>query len=181
MSKIWLKRFIEKLNRSDGVAIMTIVALMLMMTILGGVFASIMGGWQVSAPYAVNSNRAAQLANSAATFALQEAKNNIENLPTPNPVNCGLRLSLVTVIADDGNGGSADYWIERPGVDDDAITVGVGALNGDDDDVNDDLDDSDPTLYTIIATGRVASGGVAVAQRQIKVFVDFPVGTTLTP
>ncbi len=190
MSKIWLKRFIEKLNRSDGVAIMAIVALMLMMTILGGVFASIMGGWQVSAPYAINSNRASQLANSAATFALQEAKNNIAGT-----VVCGNRTSKVSVLSNDGNGGSAYYWIECPGNSgtpyaNDDQTGGI-----DDDIVDDDLDDNSTQpnyiasddldlngvsdLYTVIATGKVVSGATTVARRQIKVFVLFPPGTSL--
>ncbi len=182
MNKKWFKKFIGKLNRNDGMSIVFIVAIMLMMTIMGGAFTSIMGVWKQSSSYAINSARAYQLANSAATYALQDTKNSIDDAI---PVVCGQRLNLVTAIADDGNGGSADYWIEMPLLTDDFLSGGLGAMISDDDNVNDDLDDNvvgdDPYLYTIIATGRVNSGGIQVAQRQIKVFIDIPaiVPTTL--
>ncbi len=182
MNKKWLKGFVSRVNKSDGIVIMAVVALMLMMVIMGGAFSSIMGDWKISSPMAIHSSRATQLANSAASFALQEAKNSIETTVLTTPVTCGGRLNPETVIANDGNGGSADYWIERPDVDDDALTAGVGTLNSDDDDVNDDDDDAGGAsdTFTIIATGRVTSGGVTVAQRQIKAFVDFPTGQALS-
>ncbi len=80
MNKKWLNKFIEKLNRSDGTAIVAFVAMLMVMTIMGGAFTSIIGGWRMSAPYEIKSNRAAQLASSAATFALQEATSNIATL-----------------------------------------------------------------------------------------------------
>ncbi len=172
MNKKWLHKLIENSNKSDGVAIMALVVLLVMMTIMGGAFASIMGGWKTSAPYAINSNRAAQLANSAAVFALQNAK---ENIDAANYINCGLRLALVTVISDDGNGGSADYWIERPSQGGTLASSNDDFDTGpDDDDYDDDVNDvTDPDLFTIIATGRVTSGGVLVAKRQVKIFVDY--------
>ncbi len=166
MNKKWLNKFIKKLNRSDGTAIMAFIAMIMVMTIMGGAFASIVGGWRMSAPYERNSNRASQLASSAATFALQEAKNDIGTL------NYGTHLVPFEVY-DDGNGGIAEYWIEMPLVNDDD----TGHPN--DDEVDDDDDDfaiipANINLHTIIASGRVENGdGDTVARRQVKIFVEF--------
>ncbi len=178
MKKKWLHRSTEELNRSDGVAIIALVVLMLMMTIMGASFASIMGGWKISSPYAINSNRASQLANAAATYALQDSKRSMEAFVD---VVCGQSTNVVPVIDDDGNGGNSYYWIELPTQD--GVTLYSDDTTGTDpdaDDYDDDADDlSNPDLYTIMATGKVVSGGVTVAKRQIKVFVEFP-GATIT-
>ncbi len=168
MKKKWLHKIIEKLNRSDGSAIIAFIAMMLVMTIMGGAFASIIGGWRMSSPYEINSNRAAQLANSAATFALQEAQNKITAADPLDPVDYGTRLFQILVF-DDGDDGFAEYWIERPDLpNDDDVN-----LPGDDEVDDDDDDGTDPTLYTIIATGRVENvAGNTVARRQVKIFVD---------
>ncbi len=169
MNENWLKKIISGLNRSDGMVIMAVIALMLMMIIMGGVFSSIMSDWKVSSPMAIHSNRATQLANSAASYALQEANNKIALEDSTDPVVCGTRIVPIEVI-DDGVEGKAYYWIERPFETDDAL---AGAEGPDDDEVPDDDDDGTfPNRYTIIATGKVESGGLAVAQRQIKIFFD---------
>ncbi len=167
MKKKWLKGFFSGLNRSEGMAIMAVVALMLMMIIMGGAFTSIMGDWKISSPMAIHSNRASQLANSAASFALQEAS---DAVAAGTSVMCGSRVAPISVI-NDGNEGTATYWIERPFDDDDDDVGGA-----DDDDVDDDDDDNGglSTTYTITAIGKVRSGGSLVAQRLIKVFVDMP-------
>ncbi len=169
MKKKWLKGFVSGLNRSEGMALMAVVALMLMMIIMGGAFTSIMGDWKISSPMAIHSNRATQLANSAASFALQEAS---VAVASSNAVTlmCGSRPFPINII-DDGLGGTGSFWIERPFDLDDDATGG-----DDDDDVDDDGDDAlgASTTYTIIATGKVTSGGTLVAQRLIKVFFDIP-------
>ncbi len=169
MKKKWLKGFVSGLNRSEGMAIMAVVALMLMMIIMGGAFTSIMGDWKISSPMAIHSNRASQLANSAASFALQEAS---DAVAAGTSVMCGSRVAPISVI-NDGNEGTATYWIERPFDNDDDVG------GADDDDVDDDDDDAsvggtESTTYTITAIGKVRSGGSLVAQRLIKVFVDMP-------
>ncbi len=185
MNKKWLHKIIGELNRNDGAAILAIVALVLMMTVMGGVFASIMSGWKTSAPNTVNSVRAAQMANSAATYAIQRANNDIDN---GIDVICGNSSVKVPVVADDGNGGSSYYWIECPGSvgspeASDDVTTGI-----DDDIVDDDLDDylgcpnyvaadddngdNISDIYTIIATGKVEKGVTVLARRQVKVLVE---------
>jgi hypothetical protein len=180
MTKKWLKKLFEKLNRSDGVSIMAIVVLMLVMTVMGGVFTRIMGEWKVSAPMAINSTRALQLANTAAAFAFQEASFKFYG----GSFNYGTRGTPYTVY-NDGNGGTADYWIERPGAsytnDDDTTGDDDDAVDDDGDDSNmaDDKDgDSVSDLHTIIATGKVAIGGTTVAKRQIKIFAHIYPKTT---
>ncbi|MHC4269233.1 MAG: hypothetical protein ACYSWS_05890 [Planctomycetota bacterium] len=169
MNKIWLKKFIGKLNRSDGVSIMAIVVLMLIMTIMGGVFTSVMGRWKNSAPLTANSNRALELANTAAAFALQEASFKFYSKDASGNFNFNLGISSAPYIAyNDGNGGIADYWFEMPGFVNDDNLIGADADN-----VDDDGDDTtNPNRYTILATGRVNLGGTTIAKRQIKVFAD---------
>ena len=167
MTKIWLKKLIEKLNKSDGVSIMAIVVLMLIMTIMGGVFTSVMGRWKISAPLTMHSNSALQLANTAAAFALQEASFKFYNKDANGILNFNYGTKAAPYPAfNDGNGGTGEYWFELPGVNDDDL---IGA---DADVVDDDGDDANPNLYTIVATGSVDIGGTTVAKRQIKVFTD---------
>lgn len=181
-NKKWFKRFIGKLNRCEGISLTPIIVMIVLLSIMAGAFGSIMGNWKLSAPVIMNSSKAFYLAEAAAMFALQDAKKSIDEAI---PVVCGQRLNLVTVIADNGNGESADYWIEMPLLTDDPLSGGLGAMNSDDDNINDDLDDNaagdELYLYTIIATGRVNIGGATVGKRQIKVFFDLPaiVETTL--
>ena len=68
-----LKKFAELLNRSEGLSLTPIIVIMVIMSIMGGVFTSIMGSWKVSAPITANSNKAFYLAETAAMFALQDA------------------------------------------------------------------------------------------------------------
>ncbi len=42
------------------------------------------------------------------------------------------------------------------------------------DSADDENSDGVSEIYTVIATGKVESGGVTVARRQIKVFAKFP-------
>ncbi len=129
---------------------------------MGRVFSSVIGTWKISSAMTVNSPRATILADTAAGFALQEAKTRFFS----GTFNFGTR-NAPCIVLNDGNGGTADYWIELPGVNDD-FTTGPN-----DDTVDDDGDDSNPNLYTIIATGRVVhDNGTILAQRQAKVFVD---------
>ena len=68
-----LKKFTELLNRSEGISIVPIIVVMVIMSVMGGVFTSIMGDWKISAPMTINSNKAFCLAETAAMFALQDA------------------------------------------------------------------------------------------------------------
>ena len=200
MTKIWLKKLIEKLNRSDGVSIMAVVVLMLIMTVMGGVFTSIMGGWKISAPMAINSNKAFYLAETASVFALQNAEDRFfgPKFTIGSSANMGGTRAAPYVVSINGtaaNGEIAEYWIERPsqdGVnvydDDDNSVIVVSdsdtlkAIKMRDDTVDDDTDDlnvaDDQNLdgisdrYTIIATGTVTRGGAVAARKQIKVAAD---------
>ncbi|MHC4454048.1 MAG: hypothetical protein ACYSWS_05075 [Planctomycetota bacterium] len=193
MTKILIKKIIGDLKRDDGFSVMAIVVLMLIMTIMGGVFTSVMSTWKVSSAMTVNSERALQLANTAAAFALQEASSKFYSKDTnSNPdFNFGTRLNPY-IAYNDGNGGTGDYWFELPGVNDDGITLGT--VNDDDDNINDDGDDNNlandldgdgiSDRYTIIATGRVNMvGGATIATKQIRVLVDIipTPATTLVP
>lgn len=178
-----LKKLAEFLNRKEGISLTPIIATMVVMSIMGGVFTSIMGGWKISAPVTINSSNAFYQAETAAMFALQEAKYRFFSKDTsgcPNFPACGSgdRSSPFTVSSSSTE--SAEFWIERPypsannSVDE--YPAGTDRGNNDDDvsssddDVyDDDLDDSNNTLYTIIATGKVLKDGTTVAKRQIKI------------
>ncbi len=62
------------LNRNEGVSLIALIVLMVTMAVMGGVITSIMGGWKLSAPMSINSTKAFYLAETAAMFALQDAK-----------------------------------------------------------------------------------------------------------
>ncbi len=193
-----LERFAGFFNRNEGVALTPIIVIMVLMSIMGGVFASIMGGWKLSAPLTINSNKAYYLAETAAMFALQDAKYrffsvNASGAPLFPSATTGTR-SAPYIVSSTGTE-TAEFWIERPylagtspystnsavdldrGNNDDIIT----GTNDDEDVVDDDNDDGtvDGTtdvnsdgfsdVYTIIATGKVIRDGTPVAKRQIKV------------
>ncbi len=184
-----LKKFTELLNRSEGLSIIPIIVVMVIMSVMGGVFTSIMGGWKISAPMTINSNKAYYLAETAAMFALQDANNrffnkDVNGVPNFPSLATGTRNNpfIVSSIVTSNGTETAEYWIERPypstndideypsgthrGNDDDIIT----GANDDEDNVDDDDDDSsDDSLYTIIATGKVFRNGTIVAKRQIKI------------
>ena len=166
MSKMWINKFIRKLNRSEGLSIIPIIVIMVIMSVMGGVFKSIIDNWKISAPMTINSKKAYYLAETAATFAIREAKNRFYS----GSFNFGTSTAAPYVVSSVTTGNVtevADYWFEMPGLSDD-VTTGVN-----DDIVDDDLDDiSNPDRHTIIATGRVNIGGTTVAKRQIKLFVN---------
>ena len=188
-----LKKITELLNRSEGISLTPIIVIMVIMSVMGGVFTSIMGNWKISAPMTINSAKAFNLAETAAMFALQDAKNRFfskdaSSAPDFPASGSGTRSTPFVVSSFVSSAGTeiAEFWIERPypsinsidefppgthrGNNDDDIS------GADDDDVDDDDDDSshdpDDRRYTIIATGKVKRGGVTVAKRQIKVLAD---------
>ena len=161
-----LKKFTELLNRSEGISIIPIIVVMVMVSIMGGVFTSMMGKWKTSAPITINSKKAYCQAETAATFALEDAYLRFNG----GNFNVGTSTAAPYVVSSVTTGNVtevADYWFEMPGLSDD-VTTGVN-----DDIVDDDLDDiSSPDRHTIIATGSVIIGGTTVAKRQIKVLAD---------
>lgn len=169
-----LKRFTKILNKTEGVSLMAIIILMVIMAVMGGVFSTIMGRWKLSAPSTINSNKAFYLAETAAMFALQDARYRFYG----GSFNYGTRGTPYVVISSSTE--EANYWFERPNdddfysSDDDSDSYDDDDISGPDDDiVDDDADDvSNPTLYTIIATGKVLRDGTTVAKRQIKIKVD---------
>jgi hypothetical protein len=184
-----LKKFTELLNRSEGLSIIPIIAIMVIMSVMGVVFTSIMGGWKISAPMTINSSKAYNLAETAAMFALQDASNrffsknasSVPNFPSTSPIGERSSPFIVSSIATSNGTETAEYWIERPFPSGNNTVDLVGGVNrgdnddddssSDDDVVDDDLDDSvaNNTLYTIIATGKVFRNGTTVAKRQIKI------------
>ncbi len=183
----FLKKLAGKLNRNEGISLTPIIAIMVIMSIMGGVFTSIMGNWKVSAPVTINSSKAYYLAETAAMFALQDAKNkffsvNASLTPLYPSTTTGTRSAPYVVSSSSTE--SSEYWIERPypsaNTSVDEYPIGTHRGNNDDDTtgvdddvVDDDGDDSshdpDPKLYTIIATGKVLRGGNTVAKRQVKI------------
>jgi hypothetical protein len=132
------------------------------MSVMGGVFSSVMGRWKISAPTNINSSKAIYLAESAAMFALQDARYRFYG----GSFNYGTRAVPYAVSSSSTE--EASYWFERP--DDPTHLDDDDTSNADDDAVDDDADDvSDPTLYSIIATGKVKRDGTTVAKRQIKI------------
>ena len=189
-----IKKFTGLLNRSEGLSLTPIIVMMVIMSVMGGVFTSIMGGWKQSAPMTINSEKANYLAESAAVFALQDAKYRFFNKDAsdcPNFPGCpdstafpgnGTRANPYVVSTSSTE--TAEYWIERPypsantSVDEYPTSTHRGNndddITGADDDVMDDdtNDSTTPSLYTIIATGKVTRGGTTVASRQVKVLAD---------
>lgn len=186
-------KLVERLNRSEGISLIPIIAIMVIMSVMGGVFASIMGSWKLSAPATINSTKAYYLAETAAMFALQDAKYRFYNKDSsdcPNYPGCpdsaafpgnGTRGSPYVVSTSSTE--TAEFWIERPYPSaNTSVDVYSGTDRGnndddttgsDDDIVDDDDDDSStdpgPNLYTIVATGKVTRGGTTVAKRQVKI------------
>ncbi len=157
-----LKKLTEIFNRNEGVSLVAIMALLVIMSVMGGVFSSVMGRWKVSSPATINSSKAVYLAETAAMYALQDARYRFYG----GSFNYGTRA--VPYIVSTSSTEEADYWFERP--DDPTHLNDDGTSSADDDAVDDDADDaSDPTLYSIIATGKVKRGGTTVAKRQIKI------------
>ena len=164
-----LKKFTELLNRNEGGSIVPIIIIMVTMALMGGVFTSIMGNWKISAPMIINSNKAYYLAETAAMFALRDAAYRFYG----GSFNYGTRSTPYVVYSSSTE--EANYWIERPdtGFTNDDDIIGVY-----DDNVDDDADDgTNPTRYTILATGKASLGSVTLATRQIKIKADI----TTTP
>jgi len=164
-----LKKFTELLNRNEGGSIVPIIIIMVTMALIGGVFTSIMGNWKISAPLTINSNKAYYLAETAAIFALRDAAYRFYG----GSFNYGTRSTPYVVLSSSTE--KANYWFERPdtGFTNDDDTIGV-----DDDNVDDDADDgTNPTRYTILATGKASQGSITLATRQIKIKADI----TTTP
>ncbi len=177
-----LKRIAEYINRDEGISLTPIIVIMVLMSVMGGVFTSIMGGWKVSAPLTINSNKAFYLAETAAMFALQEAKYkffyggsfNYGTRDVPYEVSSVTTGNITEV---------ADYWFELPSQDNGvSIYDDDDSSSSDDDNVDDDLDDTSyPDHYTIVATGRVKIGGTTVAKRQIKIKADITDSSSVGP
>jgi len=184
-----LKNFAGLLKRREGLSLIAIVALIVIMSVMGGVFSHIMGRWKLSAPATMNSSKALYLAETAVMFALQDAKYRFYG----GSFNYGTSGAPYIVHSTDTE--EANYWFERPdlddngsdddsddgGSDDDSDDDGSdddSDDDGSDDDSDDDADDdSNPTRYTIIATGKVIRDGATVAKRQIKIKADITPNT----
>jgi hypothetical protein len=199
MKTKYLKKLTEKLNGNDGVSLIAIMTMLVIMSVMGGVFSSVMGRWKLSAPANINSSKALYLAETAVMFALQDAQNRFfskdaTGTPLFPSATTGTRDNPYVVSSSSTE--SAEYWIERPysgaspystnstvdlgrGNNDDIIT----GTNDDEDVEDDDSDDDDTTgtndansdgysdVYTIIATGKVLIDGTTttIAKRQIKI------------
>ena len=198
MKTKYLKKLAWMLNRNDGVSLIAIMTMLVVMSVMGGVFSSVMGKWKLSAPTNINSSKALYLAETATMFALQNAKNrffSVDTSGTPLYPSATTGTRSVPYVVSSSSTESAEYWIERPylagtspystnsavdldrGNNDDDTTL------ADDDLVDDDIDDdtiinnvtdvSNPLdgfsdVYTIIATGKVKRGAATIAKRQIK-------------
>ncbi|GAX61082.1 ornithine carbamoyltransferase [Candidatus Scalindua japonica] len=193
-----LKKFPGFFNRNEGIALTSIIVIMVLMSVMGGIFTSIMGTWKVSAPLTINSNKAYYLADTATMFALQDAKYrffsmNASGTPLFPAATTGIRSAPYVVSSSTTE--RAEYWIERPYLagssphstnsdvdldrgnnDDDTALADDDIVDDDGDDatiINNVTDVSNPLdgfsdVYTIIATGKVIRGGTTVSQRQIK-------------
>lgn len=188
-----LKKFAELLSRNAGISLTPIIIMMVIMSVMGGVFTSIMGGWKVSAPMTINSHKALFQAEAAAMFALQDAKyrffsTDASGCPDFPACGSGTRSNpfVVSSVTTTNGTETAEVWIERPypsinSIDEYPPSTHRGNndddTGGNDDDVTDDDDDDSSSSpftkrYTIIATGKVEKGGTIVAQKQIKVKAD---------
>ncbi len=162
MKKKPLKKLAGTLNKNEGVSLIAIMALLVIMSVMGGVFSSVMGKWKVSAPTNINSSKAGYLAETAAMYALQDARYRFYG----GSFNYGTRAVPYAVSSTSTE--EANYWFERP--DDPTHLNDDDTTNEDDDIVDDDVDDAtDPTLYSIMATGKIKRSGATVAKRQIKI------------
>lgn len=161
----FLKKLAGKLSRNEGISLTPIIAIMVIMSIMGGVFTSIMGNWKVSAPVTINSSKAYYLAETAAMFALQDAKNrffSVDNTGTPSFPSTTTGTRAVPYVVSSSSTESSEYWIERPylstsphstnsavdldrGNNDDAKTLTDDDIDDDDDDDNDTLIYGNPT------------------------------------
>jgi hypothetical protein len=194
-----LIKLTETLNKNEGASFIAIIAMLVIMSVMGGVFSSVMGRWKISAPTTINSNKAFYLAETAAMFALQDAKYRFFSVDaTSTPPGEPLFPAATTgtrsapYIVSFSSTETAEYWIERPYPSANTISaneIPPNAINvdeypsgthrglnddeksgADDDVVDDDLDDpGNDSLYTIIATGKVIRDGTPVAKRQIKI------------
>ncbi len=168
-----LKKLAGILSRNEGISIIPIIALIVIMSVMGGVFTSIMGNWKMSAPTTLYSHKAFFLAETAAMTAIQDTQYRFYSKKTDgsNWFNFGTSTAdpyLVSSVTTGHVIEEADYWFEMPGSNDDVST------GSNDDNVSDDDDDSsDPDRYSIIATGTVTIGGTTMmAKRQIKILAD---------
>ncbi len=206
-----LRKLARMLASNDGISLTPIIAIMVIMSVMGGVFTSIMGNWKVSAPLSINSSKAYYLAETAAMFALQDAKYrffsvNTTGTPLFPSATTGIRSAPYVVSSSSTE--RAEFWIERPylpgtspystnsavdlnrGNNDDVIT----GTNDDEDNVDDDGDDTTVSsttdkngdgfsdVYTIIATGKVLVDGTTIAKRQVKIRATIiPTDITIDP
>ncbi len=171
-----LKKLAGILSRNEGISIIPIIALIVIMSVMGGVFTSIMGNWKMSAPTTLYSHKAFFLAETAAMTAIQDTQYRFysKRADGSNWFNFGTSTAdpyLVSSVTTGHVIEKADYWFEMPGSDDD------GSSDPNDDNVDDDGDDigtasPEPDRYTIIATGRVDMGSSTLAKRQIKILAD---------
>ncbi len=179
-----LKKLAWMLSRNEGISLIPIIAIMVIMSVMGGVFTSIMGNWKMSAASTLYSNKAFFLAETAAMTAIQDAQYRFYSKKDDgsNRFNFGISTANpypVSIVTTGNFIEKADYWFEMPGVTDD------GFSDPNDDNVNDDGDDigtgsPEPNRYTIIATGRVDMVSSTLAKRQIKILADitpFPADT----
>ena len=113
-----LKKFTVLLNRNEGIAIVPIIVIMILMSIMGGIFTHTMGVWKLSAPLTINGNKAYYLAEVAAKHALQDANYrffsmNSSNAPDFPDGPTSAKRSAPYAVLDNGTE-TAEYWIERP-------------------------------------------------------------------
>ncbi len=112
-----LKKIAEYINRDDGISLTPIIVIMVLMSVMGGVFTSIMGGWKISAPLTINSNKAFYLAETAAMFALQDAKYRFlakDDTGCPSFPACGSGTRSSPYVVSSSSTETAEFWIERP-------------------------------------------------------------------
>ncbi|MBC8550122.1 MAG: hypothetical protein H8D23_10755 [Candidatus Brocadiales bacterium] len=194
-----LKKLAGMLNRNDGVSLIAIMTMLVIMSVMGGVFSSVMGRWKISAPTNINSSKALYLAETAAMFALQDAKYrffSVNAAGTPLYPSAATGTRSTPYVVSSSSTETAEYWIERPylsgsspystnsavdldrGNNDDDTTLADDDIVDDDSDddtiINNVTDVSNPLdgfsdVYTIIATGKVKRGATTVAKRQIKI------------
>ncbi len=170
----FLKKLAGMLSRNEGISLTPIIAIMVIMSVMGGFFTSIMGGWKLSAPVTINSSKAFYLAEAAAMFALQDAQYRFYSKDSGGNALFDYGTStadpyLVSSVTTGNIKETADCWFEMPDSNDDSFS------GPNDDNVNDDDDDSSgSTRHTIIATGTVTvgSGSDTLAKRQVKILAD---------
>ena len=172
MKTKYLKKLAGMLNRNDGVSLIAIMTMLVIMSVMGGVFSSVMGRWKISGPTTMNSSKAFYQAETASMFAIQDASYRFfsKDKNGNNIFNYGTDASPYVVSSNSAE--ESNYWFEKPDIsDDDDGSSDDDSSDDDADDTNsdDDLDgDGVSDLYTIIATGKIKRGGTTVAKRQIK-------------